>query len=145
MIAMGERKSIEDGAVIDASVAVKWFVLAESTAASRAILQLVSEAADRRFVVPEVFYPELLSALKKSREELDELMGALEIVERLPLDAVPWRESPRREASRLALNNLGAYDALYAALALDRKLPLITADLRLARALGMPPWVHAVA
>ena len=144
MIAMGERKRIEDGAVIDASVAVKWFVLAESTPAATAILRLVAEAPDRRFVVPEVFYPELLSALKKSREELDELIAALEVAERLPLEAVPWRESPRREASRMALANLGAYDALYAALAIDRKLPLITADLRLARALGMPAWVRTV-
>jgi predicted nucleic acid-binding protein len=145
MIATRGEEPIEGGAVVDASVAVKWFVRAECTADSRAILRLVSEAPDRRFVVPELFYPELLSALKKSREEIEEVNLALAVVERLPFDAVPWRESPRRVAARLALSNLGAYDALYAALAIERQLPLLTADLRMARALGMPGWVRIVA
>jgi predicted nucleic acid-binding protein len=48
-------------------------------------------------------------------------------------------------ASRLALSNLSAYDALYAAIAIERRLPLLTADLRLARALGTPAWVRTVA
>jgi predicted nucleic acid-binding protein len=145
MIAMGGEDQLAGGAVIDASVAVKWFVRAESTAESKAILRLVSEAQDRRFVVPELFYPELASALKKSREGLGEVDVALEVVEQLPIESVPWHQSPKRMASRLALSNLSAYDALYAAIAIERRLPLLTADLRLARALGTPAWVRTVA
>jgi predicted nucleic acid-binding protein len=40
----------------------------------------------------------------------------------------------------MALGSFGAYDAIYAALAIERRLPLLTADARLARALGEPDW-----
>jgi predicted nucleic acid-binding protein len=39
---------------------------------------------------------------------------------------------------------VGAYDAVYVAIALDRQLPLLTSDRRLARALREPPWVVLV-
>jgi predicted nucleic acid-binding protein len=39
---------------------------------------------------------------------------------------------------------VGAYDSIYAAIAMERGLPLVTSDARLARALGEPTWVVLV-
>ncbi len=83
----------------------------------------------------------MLSALKRSRDEVEEIHAALEAVSELPLRSVTWNEAPRSRTLDMALGNVGAYDAIYAALAIERQLPLLTADARLARALGQPDWV----
>jgi predicted nucleic acid-binding protein len=128
-------------AVVDASVAVKWFVPREWTEEAQAVLESVATSRDRRFFVPEVFFAEMLSALKRSRDEVEEIHAALEAVSELPLRSVTWNEAPRSRTLDMALGNVGAYDAIYAALAIERQLPLLTADARLARALGQPDWV----
>jgi predicted nucleic acid-binding protein len=128
------------GAVVDASVAVKWFVPREWTEEAQAVLKSVATSKDRRFFVPEVFFAEMLSALKRLRDEVGEIHAALKVVSELPLRCVPWNEGPRSRTLDMALGSFGAYDAIYAALAIERRLPLLTADARLARALGEPDW-----
>ena len=128
-------------AVVDASVAVKWFVPREWTEEAQAVLESVATSRDHRFFVPEVFFAEMLSALKRSRDEVEEIHAALKAVSELPLRSVTWNEAPRSRTLDMALGNVGAYDAIYAALAIERQLPLLTADARLARALGQPDWV----
>ncbi len=133
------------GGVLDASVAVKWFSTAEASPDAMSVLAWISASQDLRFVVPEIFFAELLSALKRSREDPREVHLALEAVSRLPLRPMRWAECPRNAVINLALGHVGAYDALYAALAMQLRVPLITADRRLYRALGEPDWVRMVA
>ena len=128
-------------AVVDASVAVKWFVPREWTEEAQAVLESVATSRDHRFFVPEVFFAEMLSALKRSRDEVEQIHTALKAVSELPLRSVTWNEAPRSRTLDMALGNVGAYDAIYVALAIERQLPLLTADARLARALGEPDWV----
>ena len=128
-------------AVVDASVAVKWFVPREWTEKAQAVLESVATSRDHRFFVPEVFFSEMLSALKRSRDEVEEIHAALKAVSERPLRSVTWNEAPRSRTLDMALGNVGAYDAIYAALAIERQLPRLTADARLARALGEPDWV----
>jgi len=136
----GSQRAVTS-AVVDASVAVKWFVPREWTEEAQAVLESVATSRERRFFVPEVFFAEMLSALKRSRDEVEEIHAALEAVSELPLRSVTWNEAPRSRTLDMALGNVGAYDAIYAALAIERQLPLLTADARLARALGQPDWV----
>lgn len=127
-------------AVVDASVSVKWFVPREWTAEAQAVLEAVTSSDGQSFLVPEIFFPEMLSALKRSRDEIAGLHAALKVLSELPLCSVRWNDGPQSRTLDMALGNVGAYDAIYAALAIERRIPLLTADARLARALGEPDW-----
>ena len=133
------------GGVLDASVAVKWFSTAEASPDAMSVLAWITASQDLRFVVPEIFFAELLSALKRSREDPREVHLALDAVLRRPLRPIRWVECPKTAVINMALGHVGAYDALYAALAIQLQVPLITADRRLYRALGEPDWVRLVA
>jgi predicted nucleic acid-binding protein len=51
---------------------------------------------------------------------------------------------PVRRCIELIERRVGAYDSVYAAIAIERAIPLVTSDARLARALGEPDWVILV-
>jgi predicted nucleic acid-binding protein len=60
------------------------------------------------------------------------------------MDRVPWARTPIDRYLELLGQRVGAYDAIYAAIAVEEGVPLITADAGLARALREPPWVVLV-
>jgi predicted nucleic acid-binding protein len=126
------------GWVVDASVAVKWLVPESLDAEASAVLH-VARAGRIRVHVPEIWLAEIASSLwKKTRRpagnRLDVRIAAklLESARRLRV-TVHSHEALAVGAFGLACQSgITVYDALYAALALSRGLPLVTADDRLA-------------
>lgn len=128
--------------VLDASVAILWAVPPASSLLVESSLRLLRRYVEREveFVVPDLFWPEVASALCKGvrqkrwrREEAEE--GIRDIAE-YNFDTVSSL-SLLEEALPIALKfGISVYDCLYVGLALQGKIDLITADERLVNALG---------
>jgi predicted nucleic acid-binding protein len=120
--------------VLDASVAVKWFL---PEIHSRAAERLLS--GDFELMAPDLIWSELGNVLWKRwrRRELTEaaVSGILSDFKRYPL--VIFRSGPIVEdVWRLASTlNRSFYDSVYLALAEARKSPLVTADAKFFNAL----------
>lgn len=128
--------------VVDASVAVKWFVPEENWPVARRLLAL-----DLAMVAPDILAMETMSALLRKhrrREVADSLPGqALGMLAALRVEAVP--HGPLlREATALSLRwRHAVYGCLYLLIAQRRGLPLATFDRRLATlaaSLAIPLW-----
>lgn len=119
--------------VIDASVAVKWVVEEDGTAAALALRETA------KLMAPDLLVPECANILwkKVEREELskDEAHLAARLLERADIELRPMR-GLLEAATRLALD-LGhpAYDCVYLALAIESDCRFVTADERFLRKL----------
>jgi len=123
--------------VLDANVAVKWFVPEDLTPQAVRLLE-----GNHHFVVPDLLYPEAGNALwqKLRRRQITarEARAALEGVANAPFTAYPTRELAS-SALELALRlECTVYDGCYLALALGQDCPLVTADDRLLKRLPKP-------
>ncbi len=133
--------------VVDASVAVKWVLPEPGTLQARRLLEA---SADGRLdlIAPDLFIGEVGNVLWKRcrlRGELveDEARAALEAVLAVAPELVP-SEALAARALELALAfRRPISDCLYVALALRDHCSLVTADSRLATALG-PATGHVV-
>jgi predicted nucleic acid-binding protein len=125
--------------VVDASVAIKLFVLEESSEQADKLFEQLASDPLVRFYVPDLLFIECANILwkyvrnydypaKNARQDVADLQAlALRSVSTADL-MVP--------ALELALSqDITTYDACYAALANQLHLPLITADLTLERKL----------
>jgi predicted nucleic acid-binding protein len=129
--------------VVDASVAVKWFVPEERSADARALL-----AAEHQLLAPDLLWPEVGSALwkKHRRGELDHrtALRLLRDLARVPIErhaTERWTEA----ALELALRHgITVYDGLYLALAAGSGCRLVTADRRLHDVCRAGPLGHLV-
>lgn len=126
--------------VIDASAAVEYLV---KSSLGTHVADLVE---DDPLVAPELIDAEILSVLRSwvLRGHIEESRAVM-IVEDVPY--WPVHRIPNRELARLAWDyhrNVSAYDALYVAAARAHDLPLLTADMRLARAPDLGIVVQAV-
>ena len=134
--------------VLDASVASRWFIPTQASARSHEVLEAVLATrggpTGHGFVVPEAFYPEVLSAVSKQSRDQAALSHCQQTLHRLPVERVAWAHVPASRCVELIVRRVGAYDSIYAAIAMERGLPLVTSDARLARALGEPTWVVLV-
>lgn len=117
--------------IIDASVAVKWFVDGEGGASGAlAILDRI-EANPREFAVPELFFNEILAVLCRRIREEARVRRTLEILQNLG-----WRRLGNgSELLAAAVNlakerGLSGYDAIYAACAKLTGGVWLTADER---------------
>jgi predicted nucleic acid-binding protein len=115
--------------VVDASVAVKWFLPEELSADASTLL-----AADYRLLAPDLLWVELANALwkKHRRRELDVRTASRVLGDfaRVPIEfhaTEPWIEGALDLATR---HGITVYDALYLALATGNGCQLITADRR---------------
>jgi predicted nucleic acid-binding protein len=135
--------------VLDASVASRWFIPTQASPQTREVLATVLakslDGSERHFLVPEPFFAEVLSAVSKQSRDHAALSHCEQTLNRLPVQRIPWAQVPTGRCVELIARRVGAYDAVYAAIAIERGLPLVTSDARLARALGDPPWVMFVA
>jgi predicted nucleic acid-binding protein len=120
--------------VIDASIAVKWVVEEDGTAAA---LLLRKQA---KLIAPELLVAECANILWKKvrRNELskDEALLAARLLQGVDLELLPTRSL--FEAATLIAIDLDhpAYDCLYVALAAANDCSFVTADERLLRKLG---------
>jgi predicted nucleic acid-binding protein len=151
MIAVGERTGARapTRSVLEASVAARWFIPEQATEATEMLLDLVRRAdgdplAPPPFIVPEVFFAEVMSAVTKQCRGAALLGSCATTIAHLPMDRVPWARTPIDRYLELLGQRVGAYDGIYAAIAVEAGVPLITADAGLARALREPPWVVLV-
>ncbi|WP_420959696.1 type II toxin-antitoxin system VapC family toxin [Brucella sp. IR073] len=121
--------------VIDASVVVKWVVEEDDSVAALALQR------GKRFIAPDLLMAECANILwkKAQRREIStqEAIGSADILRRAEIELVPTRNL-LEPATRLAIE-LGhpAYDCMYLAVALQRKLRFVSADKRLLRAIEL--------
>lgn len=115
--------------VIDASVALKWVVNEEGSDAAAALLD------GRPLFAPSLILTEAANALwSLQRRQVIDPSGAADALDHLR--AAPWFLSPSDadligQAFRLAqLLDHPVYDCVYLALAVEKKVPVITADRR---------------
>ncbi len=115
--------------VVDASIAVKWVVEEEGTAAA------ISLRAKFRFAAPDLLSAECANILWKKARRGDltheEAVMAARLLERSGIELLPMR-SLTEPATSLAIElDHPAYDCLYLALAHQQKWRFVTADERL--------------
>lgn len=115
--------------VVDASVAIAWFVKGQATEYTNALLR---RAAAERLHVPALWHAEFANALLAlaHRRKLDP--ARLETIF-ASIDALDWKTDAAppgaRELAALARRfSLSAYDATYLELALRLALPLAARD-----------------
>lgn len=120
--------------VIDASVAVKWFLDEVHSEDAHEWLLKYQEDLDAYWCAPELFYTELSNALykavKRQELDLDDAQGILQtaLEDRLvkPLPSAPLL--PLAIDLAHALKHDAVYDCLYLAMALEEAAVLVTAD-----------------
>jgi predicted nucleic acid-binding protein len=120
--------------VIDASIAVKWVVEEDGTAAA---LSLRRQA---RLIAPDLLIAECANVFWKKvrRNELstDEALLAARLLQGADIELLPTR-SLLEAAARIAIDlDHPAYDCVYIALAAENDCRFVTADERLLRKLG---------
>lgn len=123
--------------VVDASVAIKLFVVEEDSDKATRLFERLTEEQPARFYVPDLFYVECANILWKyvrrfgyeadsARQDIPDL-AAFDLVVVSTADLL-------ETALNIALtHDTTAYDGCYVALAQQLRLPLITADAPLAR------------
>jgi predicted nucleic acid-binding protein len=129
--------------VVDASVAVKWFLPEEFSMAARMLL-----AADYQLLAPDLLWAELGNVLwkKERRGDLERRTATrlLRDFSRIPIEfhaAERWTEA----ALDLAMHqDVTVYDGLYLALAAGNECRVVTADRRLYEACQFGPLAQAV-
>lgn len=117
--------------VIDASVAIKWFVV-EKSGHNEAIEVLDSlQSAPEKFAVPELFFNEMLSVLCKLLNDKVRVQSYLKLLENLGLTRIGNGSELLSLASTFAVEHrLSGYDAIYAATAKLVNGHWLTADAR---------------
>ena len=139
--------------VLDASVAVKWFLPAKYELLSDEALALYEKylRGEVHFVVPDIFWAEVGSAFWKGirvgRFQKSSAQGAISTLMRCAFPTFAITELLER-AFRIATTfDRSVYDALYVALAVRSGVELVTADERLANSLAARfpiKWLGAI-
>ncbi|PYM83193.1 MAG: PIN domain nuclease [Candidatus Rokuibacteriota bacterium] len=129
--------------VVDASVAVKWFVPEELSPEARMFL-----AAEYELLAPDLLWAELGNALwkKHRRRELDP-RTARRLLRDFSRIRIEYHASERWTEMALDLairHGVTVYDGLYLALATGSGCRLVTADRRLHEACRKGPLRHLV-
>jgi predicted nucleic acid-binding protein len=122
------------GYVIDASVAVKWFVAEDGAEEAAALLE------GHRLAAPDLLVVECANILwkKARRSELSAELAMLagRALERLEIELVPMRQLIARSLELALELDHPAYDCVYLALAVMHGLSFVTADEKLVRKIG---------
>lgn len=128
--------------VLDASVAVKWCLPAATEPFHQQAEDLLSayRRSQVRFLVPDLFWPEVANALWKAvRRQLINVLRAENAYARvtdLGIPTIPSFDLVPKALQLAASHDRAVYDAVYVSLALQSRTTLITADERLANALA---------
>ena len=132
--AVGDPARAAASAVVDASVAVKWVVAEAGSADAGELLD------GRPLLAPELILPECANILwkKAMRGEIsaDEADLAANLLARMDVELIGHRHLMSIAVSLALEIGHPAYDCAYLALALDRGVPMITADGRFTRVIA---------
>ena len=127
--------------VLDASVALKWFIREPETTESVRILDGLAMGREQA-AVPELFYYEIFAVL--ARKHADFTLWAREGVPwlmNLPLRRFPLLPAHAPVMQEFTARGLTGYDAAYAALALTNDWIWLTYDTRARMTLDNPAWI----
>lgn len=118
--------------VIDASVAIKWFVEEPDSPAAHQLLD-AHATGERTLVAPDLLIYEVSNVLLRNRTfSVVEVQRSVERLYELEVDLIaPTREVVTAAIDVAAAHHLTFYDALYVQLARHLALPLYTADRKL--------------
>jgi len=139
--------------VVDASVAAKWYPPLDREPLASEALALLNRwiRGEIELVAPDLIWTEVANVLWKSvrqnRCSLSEAEAALAAMLEQNLPTVPAPSLIDRAFHIAVLYNRTAYDGLYVALAVASNSELVTADEKLANALGghLPvKWLGAI-
>ena len=128
--------------VLDASVAAKWFLEpAQEPLSAEAMEVYRAYQGDLiEFTVPDLFWPEVGSvfwkAVRQRRISLTAAEIAIRSLRELNIPTLPSGALLEDAFTNAARSGQTVYDCIYVALAAAVQAPLITADERLANALG---------
>jgi predicted nucleic acid-binding protein len=131
--------------VLDASVGIKLFVEEEFSEKVQRLFVKLAEDPQTEIHVPDLFYIEcaniLLKYTRRYKRPLKDSLADLKDLNKLALIATSTSELIDEALQLASDKNLTAYDACYAVLARRLKLPLITADAPLAKAIDWAIWI----
>ena len=114
--------------IVDASVAVRWFLKDESHPNADAVLQRLIDSPES-FAVPELFCFEVYAVLCRVHPSAQDVFikGMIPILNS-GIFRQPMTESLAMDAARFVRKGLTGYDATYAALAAEMKGRWLTFD-----------------
>ena len=116
--------------IVDASVAVRWFLEEEAHDCADEVLKKIIEAP-RRFVVPELFAFEVYAVLQRLHPKgLQAFRKGIIPLLQSGILRHPMTDELAVKANRFVKKGLTGYDACYAALALDLRGCWLTYDKR---------------
>ena len=132
-----ERKTVRSY-VVDASVAVKWFVDEDGSDKARRLRDnfLVGRVD---LIAPDLLRYEVASAFRYhpvARTNASTVAGAIEAIENYQILINPTREAWSKAVQLCFESKISPYDAIYIGLSQALKLPLVTADERLINSLN---------
>ncbi len=132
--------------VVDASVAVKWFIVDDEASVEAADKLLARHSrGDVRLIAPALLAHEVLNVLRRPGRPAPALPDAMTaLFETDILFVAPDRALMVRTADLVVEYGLSTFDAAYAALAATLGCELVTADKRLARAISGACVVRAI-
>ena len=128
--------------VVDASVAVKWCLPVEDEQLVPEAEELLASyrARDIAFLVPDLFWLELASALWKAvrnrKIDRNRAERSYSLVTDLGIPTIATFDLVPAALDLAVMHDRTVYDSIYVALALQYRANLITADERLANALA---------
>ena len=131
--------------VVDASDGIKLFVEEEfSDLVHQFFIKLANDSATE-YYVPDLFYIEcaniLLKYTRRFNRPLEDALADLIDLNKLALKTTPSADLIEDSLLLASVKKLSAYDAAYAVLAQKLDLPLITADVHLARSIEWAVWI----
>jgi predicted nucleic acid-binding protein len=128
-------------AVVDASVAIKWFLVEPETPRALEIASRILTGGGI-FIVPELFYFEVFAVVTRKHENAPLWASfGMRWLLNLPLRRISLTQQVSEEMLRFTTLGLTAYDSAYAALANLHQAKWLTFDSKASAALGNPEWV----
>lgn len=131
--------------VVDASVAMKLFVIEPLSDIALALFDKLADDVPAEFFVPDLFYIECTNVLLKYRRRfgrsLEDTMMDIEDLKQLALKSIPTLELLEDALLLADKKNITAYDACYLALGERLGVPVITADRSLSEACDGALWL----
>ncbi|MEP7365169.1 MAG: type II toxin-antitoxin system VapC family toxin [Acidobacteriota bacterium] len=128
--------------VVDASVAAKWVLPSSNEPLATEATELFVRFSEGKvqLAVPDLFWPEMANvlwkAVQRGRLTHGDAVGHLAWLRGQDLPSLPTKPLMSAAFAIAAAYGRSAYDAFYVALAISTGCNLITADERLANALG---------